>query len=273
MDFRGKLYLHLQYGLGRLAVLFVAPFVYLLVRLFGYRVRELKKIRRECARLFKEHRGPWIICANHLTNVDSVILEYAMATMLTYMRNFQLLPWNLPERANFQRSIFSTFMCYVTKCIPVSRGGDREEMKRVLEKCVYVLRRRQPLLMFPEGGRSRTGRVDVEGFSYGVGRFVSSEEDCRVLCIYLRGDGQKNFSLIPRLGEHFTMLMDVFVPQKTALTGLRAQKYYAEQIIERLARMEETYFTARRQRHNRPNACPNDAQEQGPALPETRLFP
>lgn len=247
MGSKDKFYLQLQYCLGRVAILFLAPLVYLLVRLFGYRVRDLKAIRRECARLFKEHRGPWIICSNHLTNIDSVILEYAMAHMFTYVRNFQLLPWNLPERANFQRSFFSTFMCYVMKCIPVSRGGDREEMKRVLEKCTYVLRRRQPLLMFPEGGRSRTGRVDVEGFSYGVGRFISSEEDCRVLCVYLRGDSQESFSLIPRFGERFTMLIDVLIPQRTDLTGLRAQRYYAEQIIKRLARMEETYYTARRQ--------------------------
>lgn len=273
MGSRENIYLHLQYGLGRLAVLFVAPFVYLLVRLFGYKVRELKKIRRECSRLFKEHRGPWIICANHLTNIDSVILEYAMAPMVTYMLNFELLPWNLPERANFQRSIFSTFMCYVTKCIPVSRGGDREEMKRVLEKCVYVLRRKQPLLIFPEGGRSRTGKVDVQGFSYGVGRFISTEEDCRVLCIYLRGDRQDKYSLIPRLGERFTMLIDVLVPQKTELTGLRAQRYYAEQIIKRLAQMEDSYFAARRQRHSRLNSCPNDAQEQRCAVPGTRIFP
>ena len=273
MGSKERLYLQLQYGLGRLAVVFVAPFVYLLVRLFGYRVREVKRIRRECARLFKEHRGPWIICANHLTNIDSVILEYAMAPMSTYMINFQRLPWNLPERANFQRSLFSTFMCYVTKCIPVSRGGDREEMKRVLEKCSYVLRRHQPLLIFPEGGRSRTGKVDVQGFSYGVGRFIGSEDGCRVLCFYLRGDHQENYSLIPRLGERFTMLVDVLVPQKTELTGLRAQRHYAEQIIKRLAQMEESYFTARRQRHSRLNPCSKDAQGQGCAVPETRIFP
>ncbi len=141
MGLSARSFLHLQYAIGRLAVFFMAPFVYLCVRLCGYRVRDLNKIRRACALLFKNHRGPWIICPNHLTNIDSVILAYAIAPMHAYMLNFRLLPWNLPERANFQRNLFSKFMCYIAKCIPVSRGGDREEMKLVLEKCIYLLRR------------------------------------------------------------------------------------------------------------------------------------
>lgn len=273
MVFRERFYLYLQYVLGRVAVFFVAPFVYSLVWLFGYRVRDLKKIRRDCARLFKDHPGPWILCANHLTNIDSVVLAYAIAPMRTYMLKFRLLPWNLPERANFQRSIFSTVMCYLTKCIPVNRGGDRGEMKLVLDKCMYVLGKGQTLLIFPEGGRSRTGRVDVNSFSYGVGRFLDGEENCKVLCVYMRGDGQDTYSTIPHLGERFTLDIAALEPERTSLTGLRAQRHYAEQIIKRLSGMEETYFASRRQRHSRFTACPEDTQEQGCSLPETRLLP
>ncbi len=265
--------LHLQYVIGRLAVFLTAPFVYLCVRLFGYRVRNLKKVRRECALLFKDHPGPWVICANHLTNIDSVILSYAIAPITTYMFNFRVLPWNLPERANFQRNIFSTLMCYLVKCIPVSRGGDREEMKRVLEKCLYLLKRGQNILIFPEGGRSRTGRVNTSGFSYGVGRFVSSTENPRVLCIYLRGDGQENYSDIPRLGERFSLAMEVLTPQKTDLTGLRAQRHYAEQIISQLAFMEESYFAARRQRPSGLASSPCERKEQGYTFPKTGISP
>jgi hypothetical protein len=99
VDLRARGFLQLQYAIGRLAVFLMAPFVYLCVRLCGYGIRDLKKIRRECARLFENHRGPWIICPNHLTNIDSVILAYALAPMYAYMLNFRLLPWNLPERS------------------------------------------------------------------------------------------------------------------------------------------------------------------------------
>ncbi|MCG6534395.1 MAG: 1-acyl-sn-glycerol-3-phosphate acyltransferase [Syntrophales bacterium LBB04] len=271
MGSRERFYLYVQYLVGRLAVLAVAPFVYLSVRLFGYRVRDLKRVRRECRLLFKHHKGPWIICANHLTNIDSVILAYAIAPMHRYMTSFRLLPWNLPERANFQRNIFSTVMCYLTKCIPVSRGGEREEMKIVLEKCIYILERKQNLLIFPEGGRSRTGRVNTQSFSYGVGRFVNAVDNCKVLCVYMRGDSQKNYSTIPRLRERFSITVDVLDPEKTDQTGLRAQRHYAEQIIKHLAKMEESYFAARRQRHSGFNSTQCEGQDQGYPFPETRI--
>ena len=273
MRLGAKVFLQVQCAMGRLAVFFLAPLVYLFVRLYGYRVRDVKKIRRECARFFKSHPGPWLICPNHLTNIDSVILAYAIAPMHTYMLNFRLLPWNLPERANFQRNFVSTTLCYLTKCIPVSRGGDREEMKRVLEKCTYLLRRRQPVLIFPEGGRSRTARINTENHTYGVGRFVDSEKDCHVLCIYLRGDHQDRYSNIPRFGEHFTIAVEVLIPQRTELNGLRAQRHYAEQIINRLAQMEETYFEARRQRHHGLAASACAGEEQKHPLPETHISP
>jgi len=270
---RERFHLHLQYLLGRLAVFLLAPFVYLSVRLFGYRIRNLQEIRRTCQRLFQDHPGPWIICANHLTNIDSVILAYALAPMHRYIRQFSLLPWNLPERANFQRNLFSTVVCYLAKCIPVNRGGDREEMKRVLDKCIYILDRKQNLLIFPEGGRSRTGRVNTQSFSYGVGRFVSASEAGKILCIYMRGDGQEHYSAIPRWGERFSLLIDVLHPVTPDVTGLRAQRHYAEQIIKQLAKMEENYFAARRQRHSGLTAPRCDEKKRGYTLPETRISP
>ena len=107
----------------------------------------------------------------------------------------------------------------------------------------------QPLLIFPEGGRSRTGRVNTEGFSYGVGRFIKDFENCKVMCIYLRGDGQHTYGLIPRFGERFTANVEVLQLQLTNENGLRAQRNYAEQIVNCLAKMEEDYFTTYRQRY------------------------
>jgi len=263
--------LYLQYALGRMTVFILAPFVYLCVRLFGYRVRDLKRIRKECEILFKDRDSSWLVCANHLTNIDSVILAYAIAPMHRYMMHFKVLPWNLPERTNFQKNIFSTVMCYLVKCIPVNRGGDREEMKLVLDKCIHLLHHGQNLLVFPEGGRSRTGRVDKDNFSYGVGRFISSCEKTKVLCMYMRGDGQDSYSLIPRLGERFTVSVDVLEIERMADSGLRAPRYYAEQIINHLARMEDAYFAARRQRYSGLNSSQCQGEKQGLTIPKTRV--
>ena len=246
MGRRDRFLLGLQYLLGRLAVIITGPLIFLAVRLRGYRIRDLERIRSEVARLQKEHEGPWIICPNHLTMIDSVLISIGMASLWAHVLRFKRVPWNLPERDNFQRNLFLAVLCYLAKCLPVNRGGSREELQRLFEKCRHVLGWRQSLMVFPEGGRSRTGRVDREGFSYGVGRFLDECPGCKILLIYLRGDGQEAFGTLPRLGERFTMTVEVFDPGKMDGAGLRIQREYARRIIERLAGMEEEYFASRR---------------------------
>lgn len=242
--------LRLQYRLGGLAVFFTGFLTLLCLRFLGYRIRNIRRIREQCRREFREHRGPWLICANHLTMIDSVILAYGLQSMFRYMLDFRLLPWNLPEQQNFQRNIFLAAICYLCKCIPIHRGGDRDEMKSNLDKCSWVLAENQSLMIFPEGGRSRTGRIDRDRVSYGVGRFIKDFPDCRVMCVYLRGDRQQGYSTIPKFGEKFSMAVETYRPERLSINGLRAQRVYAEQIIERLVRMEEDYFAVHRQRYS-----------------------
>jgi hypothetical protein len=263
--------LHLQILLGQIAVFVLAPLYFAIIRLMGYRVSELSAIRESCAREFAGHKGPWIFCANHLTMIDSLIIAYTMLPLSRQLFRYRLLPWNLPERDNFYWNPLLVILCYLTKCIPIQRGGSREKMAEVLGQCTYLLRKGHSLLIFPEGGRSRTGRIDRENFTYGVGRFVRDTENCRVMCFYLRGDGQSACGTIPRYGERFTVLMETFMPERIESGGLRAQRGYAGQIIGRLAQMEEAYFAARGQRYRGPEGVTEPGQERGYALPEPRL--
>ncbi len=240
-----KYLLSLQFIMGSLLVFVVGPLIFLAIKLMRYRVRDLNKARKEVGTLLAKHRGPWMICPNHLTMIDSVVLAYAMAPLHRYMLNYRILPWNLPESANFQSNVFLAIICYLAKCIPVSRGGDRKKMKSTMDKCTYLLERGESLLIFPEGGRSRTGHVDTENFSYGVGRLINNNSDCHVMCIYLRGDGQDTYSNIPRFGERFTMHIETFKPY-TESKGLKAQRDCAEQIVKKLVRMEKDYFDRQR---------------------------
>lgn len=244
-----KFQLHLQDNLGRLTAFVLAPLYFAVILLMGYRIRELKAVREACRREFRRHEGPWLICANHLTMIDSAILSYAMMSLSEHLRHYRLIPWNLPERNNFKNPLL-VLACYLSKCIPVQRGGPREETAKALAKCAYLLRRKQRLLIFPEGGRSRTGRVDTENFSYGAGRLLEeSAVDVRIMCLYLRGDSQSSYSNIPVSGERFTVLVDVLETKKPEQKGLRAQRDHARQIIKRIAEMEERYLDLHRQRH------------------------
>jgi hypothetical protein len=248
MDSKSKIFLHLQNLLGRITILIIAPLYFFMAMIFFYRVRNLKEIRRQCAIEFSRHNGPWIICSNHLTMIDSFILAYAIFNLGQYIINYRKLPWNLPEGSNFQSNIFLRVLCYLSKCIPINRGGSREKMKESLEKCIYLLESGETIMIFPEGKRSRTGQVNKEDFSYGVGRFVKNVENCKVLCMYLRGDKQDSYSIIPAWGEKFSVQIEVFTTEHMEGSDLRVQREYAKQIIDRLAQMEEKYFALRRER-------------------------
>jgi len=261
MGTKSRHLLSIQRHLGRLASIVIGPLVFLFIKCMHYRICDLKKMRETIRSRIDEYDGPWLICPNHLTMIDSLVIAYAIAPMHRYIADYRMLPWNLPERSNFQRNIFLTVVCYLAKCIPISRGGDREAMKHTLDKCVYLLTKGELVLVFPEGGRARTGRIDGENFSYGVGRFVTTVKNCRVMCMYLRGEGQTSYSNLPRFGERFTMKIDTLRPS-SPFTGLKGQRDCAHQIVERLKEMEEDYFALRGQRHRRSDDIVREREDQ-----------
>ncbi|HNZ65163.1 MAG TPA: lysophospholipid acyltransferase family protein [Smithella sp.] len=266
MTKKSRILLHVQNVIGRMAILILAPLYFFASRIFFYRVRGLQEIRRHCAAEFSKHKGGWIICSNHLTMIDSFILSYAMFSLPQHIIHYKKLSWNLPEWNNYKDNIILTILCYLSKCIPINRGGAREKMKESLEKCIYLLNNGETIMIFPEGKRSRTGRVDQEGFSYGVGRFIKNVENCKVMCMYLRGDKQENYSVIPAWGEKFSVQIEIFTPQPVRGSELRVQREYAAQIIDRLAKMEEHYFALRRERCGGFEGSDEHGKEQGFAL-------
>lgn len=233
--------LTLQRMMGRLWFFIIGPLSFAAMWLAGYRVRDVKSFRKEIQEYFETHPGPWLICANHLTLIDSAVIAYALAPVYRYMFNYWMLPWNVPEQTNFQRNIFSTVFCYLAKCIPIRRRGSRDQVRRCLDKCIHLLNQGEILTVFPEGTRSRSGRVDFRNVTYGVGRFLTSVPSCRVMCIYLRGERQESYSNFPCLGEHFHVQASVLTPRSED-KGIRAQRAYALQIIAQLAEMEQRHF-------------------------------
>jgi 1-acyl-sn-glycerol-3-phosphate acyltransferase len=203
----------------------------------GWRIENARELREGYRRLRAESREPLLMCANHLTLVDSFLVAWALGSPLFYLQHFAALPWNLPEERNFAASWWSRALVYAMKCLPIRRGADRKEGALVLARLAHLLRAGEVGLVFPEGGRSRSGRVEIDSAAYGVGRLVKAVPGCRVLCVYLRGASQESWSDLPARGERFRGALASLEPKSDA-PGLRGSLEIARQIVGRLVELE-----------------------------------
>jgi 1-acyl-sn-glycerol-3-phosphate acyltransferase len=205
-----------------------------------WRIENVRALRARYRRLRAESRAPLLVCANHLTMVDSLLVAWALGSPLWYLRHYTSLPWNVPEERNFASTASRRALVYVMKCLPIRRAADRKEAALVLARLAHLIGRGDVGLVFPEGGRSRSGRVEPDAAAYGVGRLVKALPGCSVLCVYLRGAGQLSWSDLPRRGERFRAELSLLEPKSDA-GGLRGSLEIARQIVGRLAEMEHAF--------------------------------
>jgi 1-acyl-sn-glycerol-3-phosphate acyltransferase len=209
-----------------------------------WRIEGMAGARQRYRSLRRAGDGPLLVCANHLTLIDSALVAWALGSPGWFLVNYAALPWNVPERRNFTGSLVSRVLVYLMKCVPVTRGGDRREVAGVLARLVYLLERGEVVLVFPEGGRSRSGRVEVENATYGVGRMISDLGRCRVLCVYVRGEHQDGFSDLPPRDERFHVRLACVQPTSEQ-GGMRRARDLSQQIVRTLADLERSHFDAR----------------------------
>lgn len=246
LSLRERARLLVQREVGRVLSPIWVPFVVALMRFgMGWRIEGLPEARRAYRKLWGGSRHGVIVCANHLTMVDSFMIAWALAPPWWYVLHYRSLQWNTPERENFARTLAMRAAIFVAKCIPVRRGGDRREVGKVLARITWLLSRGEAGLMFPEGGRSRSGRVDLMASTYGVGRIARAVPGLRVLCVYLRGEGQTTWSDFPARGERFRVRVEELEP-KSDHGGLRGSLEVSRQILAKLGDMEREHFDARR---------------------------
>ena len=243
---RARLSLAIQRVVGRVtSVVWIPAAAFSMRYVMRYRIQNAATLRRRFRRIMRESDQPVLICANHLTLVDSALVAWALGGSWWYVLNYSRVPWNLPEYHNFATRWFNRVAIWMTKCIPIVRGGAREQVSGVLKRVQHLLSRGETALIFAEGGRSRTGRIELDSAAHGVGRIMSSVRDCRALCVYLRGELQETWSALPARGDSFYVDIEVVEPD-SAHKGIRRSRDLANQVIEHLARMEEKYFARRK---------------------------
>jgi 1-acyl-sn-glycerol-3-phosphate acyltransferase len=240
-----------QMRLGHLAFFGIGPAAVFFMRVLrANSFVGLEPVRR----LYREavaSRRPVVVCANHLTMFDSIFLHYALATVPQYLRSFRLFTWNVPAVENFKRDPFLRALTYLSKTIPIDRRGSAAHTRNVLDRIKYLTSRGQVFTIFPEGGRSRTGRVDVERVTSGIGNIVRDLDRPLVLCVYMRAERQESYGHLPPRGDRIHLRAELISPSTTA-GGARAAKELSRQIIEKLRDLEVAHFEGRPEEQGRP---------------------
>lgn len=225
----------------------------LLMKYFrGYRIENMAEIRQAFKEIWSEkarENTPLVICANHLTFIDSALIIWALASNFWYLFNYKAFTWNLPAGDFFKKKLHYHLTLYLTKCIFLDRKGTPAHKNAVLNLCRYLLEKGNIVLIFPEGQRSRTGAFDHERLRFGVGKIITSLENARVLCIYLRGDKQETFSNYPPKNSRFTVKMKLIAPTvSNEISKKRASVEAVKEIGAAIKGMENEYFAESRRK-------------------------
>ncbi len=216
--------------------------VLLLKYLRGYKVEDLAEIRRQFKAIWKDNNSPLIICANHLTFIDSAIIIWALGSNFWYALNYKAFTWNLPAGDFFKKKLRYHLTLYLTKCVFLHRDGTAAHKNAVLNLCRYLLMKGNVVLVFPEGQRSRTGMFDEERLRFGVGKIIASLEDARVLCIYLRSPQQESFSNYPPKQSCFKLKMKLIAPEIDRTSKKQASIAAVREIGHTIKLLENEFF-------------------------------
>ena len=213
-----------------------------------YQIDNFKNIRNEFKSITKQINGPLLICPNHLTYVDSVLLVFIFGSMWDYICKFHTLAWNFPKTEHTKNNLLYKMICYFGKCIFFDLNTSSEQPKQTIQKAKYLLSRGEYILLFPEGHRSTDGLVDTKNFAYGVGKLITEVPNVKVLCVYLRGSSQTTRSVFPKNGDHFYCKLNLITPKSNNITinnnsnNLRGYRELARNIVQTLSQMEQGYF-------------------------------
>lgn len=220
------------------------PFCYGIIFIFkfvmGYKIENVKEIRAEFKKIIQENK-PLVICANHLTFIDSCLILWALAPNYWYQFNYKYFSWNLPAGDFFGKKFRYRVVAFLSKCIFIHRDASSDHHNEILNICKNLLLKGEIVTIFPEGKRSRSGTFDTNKLTYGVGKIITGVPECRVLCVYVRGDKQETFSNYPLKNSTFHMKLKCFTPVITA-QGREAYGQIVGQIAQTIKAQENEYF-------------------------------
>jgi 1-acyl-sn-glycerol-3-phosphate acyltransferase len=225
-----------------ISFVFFTPFCGSFIKALSWPVRikilNKKQLRAIYKQLIADPR-PLLICSNHLTYIDSIIIMAALGSNPWYQTHFRAYPWNLPA-AEYARNPIFRFIGFMSKCWFIQRKGSREHQESILGLTKYLLENGEVVTIFPEGRRSRSGYFEFERITNGVGKIISNVPNCRVLCLYVRSNAQTGPSKLPPRGSSFFIESEIIIPASNK-AGRNAYSEITQKIGSTIQSLEARY--------------------------------
>ncbi|MBF6599422.1 MAG: GYD domain-containing protein [Dehalococcoidia bacterium] len=198
-----------------------APWARLLRRAGRYFV-STRYVRRYCrpfeiegGEQLRDFRGPAIVIANHSSHFDTPAVLSALPERITG----KILIAAAADKFYASRKKRTWWYSLFHGTFPVARGGGTKQ----LEYPLSLLRGGWSILIYPEGGRSRSGQV--QRFRHGVA-IMAMRARCPVIPVYIEGlrdvmpKGQRTprpAAVSARIGPPVSLAGVASIPEGTAL--------------------------------------------------------
>ena len=243
-----KLFLQHIISFFAFALLYLCYWIFLFI-FRRYHIISIKDIRKQFKSITKNTSSPLLICSNHLTYIDSVVLVLAFGSCLDYILNFRTMPWNFPKTTHMKKNIFYMLISYIGKCVFVELDDQNRSINQPMNIAKYLLNKGEYVMLFPEGHRGNCGKVDTQNFTYGAGKLIKEVPNIKVLCVYVRGNTQIEGSNFPNKYDKFYCKLKLIEPSNLKpqtiannFSELKLIRDISKNIIQILVEMEQEYF-------------------------------
>ena len=202
-------------------------------------------------------RGPAILCANHLSLIDPILVPVLIPRPVVYLAKAEMFAW-APSQWLFTH----------LGVVPVDRAGG-SAARSSLERGTAVLQDGGVLSMFPEGTRSPDGRL-YRGKTGPVRLAVRTGAPIVPIGLVGTRDVMPPHSFLPRFGHSVTVRIGrpFTVPAGEASVDLRAETDRMMRVVQALSGQEYVDAYARHPRQARYGGAP-DERRRGGAVTES----
>lgn len=152
-----------------------------MVPIFLLIMKVLNRTEVHGKRYLQRAESPFLFVSNHVSMLDDGFVG-TVVFLPRALWNWRFIPYHTPEKKNFFRGPFFSFLMWASKCVPFTRG--KGVFQPGMERVIRLIKGKNTVHIYPEGTRTRTGEIGRG--KIGVGRLVR-ETGTRVIPCYHTG--------------------------------------------------------------------------------------